>query len=52
MDLIIRDARRRHRDGLADVGIAGGRIEAIAPRLAGGAAEEKVKSMHLVGTTS
>jgi hypothetical protein len=28
MDLIIRDARLRHRDGLADIGIAGGRIEA------------------------
>lgn len=40
MDLIIRDARLRHRDGLADVGIAGGRIEAIAEHLAGGAAEE------------
>jgi len=40
VDLIIRDARLRHREGLADVGIAGGRIEAIAPRLAGGAGEE------------
>ena len=26
MDLIIRDARRRHREGLADIGIAGGRF--------------------------
>jgi cytosine/creatinine deaminase len=40
MDLIIRNARLRHRGGLADVGIAGGRIEAIAPRIAGGAALE------------
>ena len=40
MDLIIRDARLRHRDGLADIGIAGGRIEAIAPCLAGSTAEE------------
>jgi cytosine deaminase len=47
MDLIIRDARLRHRDGLADVGIAGGRIEAIAPRLGGGAAEEVDAAGHL-----
>lgn len=40
MDLIIRNARLRHREGLADVGIAGERIEAIAPRIAGGAARE------------
>lgn len=40
MDLIIRNARLRHREGLADVGIAGERIEAIAPRIAGGAALE------------
>jgi cytosine deaminase len=40
MDLIIRNARLRHRDGLADVGIAGERIEAIASRIAGGAAVE------------
>jgi hypothetical protein len=36
MDLITRDARHRHRADLADIGVAGGRIEAIAPRIAGG----------------
>jgi cytosine deaminase len=40
MDLIIRDARLRRRDDLADIGIAGGRIAAIAPRIAGGATRE------------
>ena len=30
MDLIIRDARLRHQEGLVDIGIAGGRIETIA----------------------
>ena len=40
MDLIIRDARLRHRDGVTDIGIAGGRIEVLAPRIAGHAAEE------------
>jgi len=40
MDLIIRNARLRHRADLADVGIAGDRIEAIAPRIAGGATLE------------
>ena len=40
MDLIIRNARLRHRDDLADIGIAGDRIEVIAPRIAGGAALE------------
>ena len=40
MDLIIRNARLRHRDDLADVGVAGGRIAAIEPRIAGGAADE------------
>ncbi len=40
MDLIIRSARLRHRDDLADIGIAGGRIAALAPRITAGAAEE------------
>ncbi len=40
MDLIIRNARLRHRTDLADIGIAGDRIETIAPRVAGGAAAE------------
>ncbi len=40
MDLIIRDARLRHRDGLTDIGIAGGRIEVLAPRIDGHAVEE------------
>ena len=40
MDLIIRNARLRRGDGLVDIGIADGRIEAIAPRISGGAAEE------------
>ena len=40
MDLIIRDARLRHRNGLANIGLAGGRIETIAPRLADGDAKE------------
>lgn len=35
MDLIVRAARLRHREGLADIGIEGGRIVAIAPRLPG-----------------
>jgi cytosine/creatinine deaminase len=47
MDLIIRDARLRHRDGLVDIGIAGGRIEAVAPRIAGGAVEEVDAAGHL-----
>ena len=40
MDLIIRDARLRGRADLADIGITGGRIEAIAPRIASGASLE------------
>jgi cytosine deaminase len=40
MDLIIRDTRLRHQEGVTDIGIAGGRIEAIGPRLAGPAPEE------------
>jgi cytosine deaminase len=40
MDLIIRNARLRHRDDLADIGIAGGRIAAIAPRMTAEVAEE------------
>ncbi len=36
MDLIIRNARLRHRDDLADIGIAGGRIAEIAPRITAG----------------
>jgi len=40
MDLIIRDARLRRRDDLTDIGIAGGRIEMIAPRIPAGAGEE------------
>ena len=47
MDLIIRDARLRQQDGLVDIGIAGGRIEAIAPRIAGSAVEEVNASGHL-----
>jgi cytosine/adenosine deaminase-related metal-dependent hydrolase len=47
MDLIIRDARLRHGDGLTDIGIAGGRIEAIAPRIAGHAVEELDAAGHL-----
>jgi cytosine deaminase len=47
MDLIIRDARLRHGDGLTDIGIAGGRIEAIAPRIAGTAVEELDAAGHL-----
>jgi cytosine deaminase len=47
MDLIIRDARLRHQDGLTDIGIAEGRIEAIAPRLAGYATEEVDAAGHL-----
>jgi cytosine/creatinine deaminase len=35
VDLIVRAARLRHREGLADIGIEGGRIVAIAPRLPG-----------------
>jgi cytosine deaminase len=40
MDLIVRAARLRHRQGLADVGIEGGRIVAIEPRLPGAARDE------------
>jgi cytosine/creatinine deaminase len=40
MDLIVRGARLRHRDDLADIGIAGGRVVAIEPRLPGSTAEE------------
>jgi len=40
MDLIIRNARLRHRDDLADIGVAGRRIAAITPRITAGAAEE------------
>jgi len=47
MDLIIRDARLRHGDGLTDIGIAGGRIEVIAPRIAGAAVEELAAAGHL-----
>ena len=47
MNLIIRDARLRHRDGLTDIGIVEGRIEAIAPRLAGHAPEEVDAAGHL-----
>ena len=47
MDLIIRDARLRHGDGLTDIGIAGGRIEVIAPRIAGAAVEELDAAGHL-----
>jgi len=47
MDLIIRDARLRQGDGLIDIGIAGGRIEAIAPRIAATAVEELDAAGHL-----
>ena len=47
MDLIIRNARLRGREDLPDVGIAGDRIEAIAPHLPGGAAEEIDAAGHL-----
>ena len=47
MDLIIRDARLRHGDGLTDIGIAAGRIEVIAPRIAGAAVEELAAAGHL-----
>lgn len=40
MDVIIRRARLRYRDDLADIGIAGNRIVAIESRLPGTAAEE------------
>lgn len=40
MDLIVRDARVRHAEGRVDIGIAGGRIARIAPRLTEGAPEE------------
>jgi cytosine deaminase len=40
MDLIVRAARLRHRDGLADIGIEGGRIVALEPRLPGVARDE------------
>ena len=40
MDLIVRAARLRHRDGLADIGIDGGRIVALEPRLPGVARDE------------
>jgi cytosine/creatinine deaminase len=47
MDLIVRDARLRHSDGLTDIGIAAGRIEVIAPRIAGRAVEEVDAAGHL-----
>ena len=47
MDLIIRDARLRQREDLVDIGIAGGRIEVIAPRIAGSAADEVDAAGHL-----
>lgn len=40
MDLIVHDARLPGREGLADLGIAGGRIRRIAPRIAEAAARE------------
>ncbi|MDQ7850876.1 MAG: cytosine deaminase, partial [Armatimonadota bacterium] len=40
MDLILRRARLLGRDGLYDLGIAGERIAAIAPQIAGQAAQE------------
>jgi cytosine deaminase len=40
MDLIVRAARLRHRDGLADIGMENGRIVAIEPRLLGAARDE------------
>ena len=40
MDILIRGARLRGREGLADVGIADGRIAAVGARLRGDAGEE------------
>jgi cytosine deaminase len=40
VDLIVRDARLRGGEGPVDIGIAGGRIERLAPRLAERGAEE------------
>jgi cytosine deaminase len=47
MDLIIRDARLRRSDRLVDIGIAGGRIEAIGPRITGTPVEEFDAAGHL-----
>ena len=47
MDLIIRNARLRHQEGLVDIGIAGDRIETIGPRIPGRAAEELDAAGHL-----
>ena len=48
MDLIIREARLPEGDGLHDVGIAGGRILRIAPRIAETAASEIAAGGRLV----
>lgn len=40
MDLVVRNARLRHRPDLVDIGIAQGRIERLEPRLAGSGARE------------
>jgi cytosine deaminase len=40
VDLVVRNARLRHRAETADIGIAGGRIQRIEPRLAGRGARE------------
>src|SRR5215472_6855936 len=47
MDLIIRDARLRQRDDLVDIGVAGGRIEVIAPRIDVSAGDEVDAAGHL-----
>lgn len=40
MDLVVRNARLRHRPDLVDIGIAHGRIQRLEPRLAGSGARE------------
>ncbi len=40
MDLIIRNARLRKTEGLRDIGISGGRIAAIEPKISGKGAQE------------
>ena len=49
LDLVLRGARIEGRDGACDIGIAGGRIAAIEPRIATDAPQELLEGRLVVG---